>query len=563
MNRVLSILLNLIIISFSSFSQIDTTKINYHPPLDIPLILSANFGELRPNHFHMGIDFKTNGVEGLKLYSIEDGYVSRIKISAFGYGKVVYINHPNGITSVYAHCSALIGKLDSLVKITQEKEMNFEVEIFPKPDEITIKKGENFALSGNTGSSTAPHLHFELRNTKTETALNPLVFGFDIIDTKAPEIKSMKIYALTKEGYRIKGKSKIVPVQKGKYGYYIGGNMTTLPSDFCSPSGGIGLAFETVDYYDKASNSLGIYRSYLLNNKDTIFGQKIDSVSFDNTKQINTHCDYEEFSSNKRKFQKSFKTNSNPLTIYEFDNLGIIKVAPLDSIDLTFISFDSKGNQSKLTFKINILAGPTNNLPYFISKNYLYPDSSFNISTKKEKIIIQKGTVYEPIPINIPLIKGTNIGTASSSIQKPISIFLPLPENNKVPIEKLYISSNSHYLTSKFVNGWLSAESKSLGNFSVKFDTIAPSIAPLNFMYSDSICKKMTLHWKITENKTILSDYDLFIDGNWVLLEFESKGHYAFYRRPKDLIGKHLFKLIAKDICGNVAVWEKEIILEF
>ena len=300
-------ILTLIIIHFFShfvFSQ-KLNNTNYHPPLEIPLILSANFGEIRPNHFHMGLDFKTNGVEGQKLLSIEDGYVSRIKISPYGYGKVIYINHPNGITSVYAHCSGFVPKIDSLIKKIQIKQENFEIEIFLTEKDIPLKRGEHFAFSGNTGSSTAPHLHFELRDTKTETALNPLKFGFNIVDNIPPIISGMKIYSLTNNGYRIKGKTKSIPVKKGAYGYYIGGNLATLTSDYCTENGGIGFAFESTDHYNQAANPLGIYGSYLVVNNDTVFMQKIDSVSFNYTKYINSHIDYEENQNTKRKYQKS------------------------------------------------------------------------------------------------------------------------------------------------------------------------------------------------------------------------------------------------------------------
>ena len=530
----------------------------YSPPLNIPLILSANFGELRPNHFHMGLDFKTNGTEGIKLLAIADGYVSRIKISPYGYGKAVYINHPNGITSLYAHCSSLLGKLDSIVKLTQIKEQNFEIEIFLDENDITIKRGENFALSGNSGSSTAPHLHFELRDTKTETALNPLKFGFNIIDTKAPEIKNVKIYRLTEKGYRIKGKSKIIPVQKGKYGYFIGGDVLYAPSDFCSNEGGIGFAFEVIDHYNQSENPLGLYGSYLIVDKDTIFGQKIDSVSFESSRQINTHSDYEEFVVNKRKFQKSFKTNINSLPIYHNDELGIVNLKQNDTLNISYIAFDTKNNRSELSFKLISLPGIIGE-PYHIQTNdYLLPDSNFIIKNNEVSFSIPKNCVYEPIPKKMKFIKGFSIGDPYAPIQKAIAIKLPLIEY-KLPIEKYYISINSKYIPTVFSNGWLCAESKSLGEFTIKTDTIGPVITTLNFLKTDSILKKQILQWKIIENKSSLKDYDLYIDGNWVLLEFESKGSFAYYRKPKDLIGKHLLKIIAKDGCGNNSIWEKEI----
>ena len=210
------IIICLCLLSLNSFAQ-ENNKKDYHSPLGIPLVLSSNFGELRPNHFHMGLDFKTNGREGYNLYCIEDGYVSRIKVSPYGYGQVVYIDHPeDGITSVYAHCSEFKGQLDSIVKAHQQEEQDFAIEIFPKPNEIRLKRGEVFAISGNSGGSSGPHLHFEIRDTKTEAALNPLNFGFDIADHKAPEIRGLKVYSITEDGYRYPGKSLVKTAAKGK-----------------------------------------------------------------------------------------------------------------------------------------------------------------------------------------------------------------------------------------------------------------------------------------------------------------------------------------------------------
>ena len=558
------IIINIIFFIFTlnyCYAQNDSIY-NYFPPLEIPLILSANFGELRPNHFHMGIDFKTNGIEGQKLFAIENGYVSRIKVSPNGYGKVIYINHTNGITSVYAHCSVFLGKIDSLVKLTQELNKNFEVEIFPSENEIILKRGDNFALSGNSGSSTAPHLHFELRDTKTETALNPLKFGFDIVDNIAPSISGLKIYSLTEHGYRIKGKTKGIAVQKGKYGYYVGGNTVTIPSDFCTATGGIGLSFEVVDHYDQATNPIGIYGSFLIVNKDTLFTHKLDSVSFEHTRYINTHIDYEENSLSKRKYQKSFKTKENKLTIYNKEKSGIITIIPKDSLEIRYITYDSKFNKSEVKFNLKVLSGIINTSPFYKKEDYLFPDKCFNYKSEIGSISIPEGCFYEPTLKNLKVTNTLSIGQPSTIIQTPIQIKLPL-KSKKYPTEKYYISVNNSYLATKYFEGWLSAESKTLGEYSIKIDTISPTITPLNFLKTDTILKKKLIQWKLSESKTSIIDYDLFIDGKWYLLEFESKGSYAFFRIPFDLIGKHAFKVIVKDACGNEAIWEKEMYLNF
>ena len=171
---------------------LSTNAQEYHPPLDSRLLLSGTFGELRSNHFHTGIDLKTKGVEGLNIYSIEEGYITRIKVSSYGYGKAIYINHPDGNTSVYAHLKSFSTKIDSIIKKEHYKKEAFEINYFPAKDEIKVSKGEIIALSGNSGSSGGAHLHFEIRNTYSEKPLNPLDFNFKVIDEIAPIIKKLK-----------------------------------------------------------------------------------------------------------------------------------------------------------------------------------------------------------------------------------------------------------------------------------------------------------------------------------------------------------------------------------
>ena len=181
-----------------SFGQTDYPKDYFIPPIDIPLLLSGDFGELRSNHFHTGLDFKTQQKEGLNVYASADGFISRIKISSFGYGKAIYIDHPNGFTTVYGHLSKANPIIEAYLKQIHYKEKSFEIEIFPKPNELVVKKGEIIAFSGNTGGSGGPHLHFEFRDTKTEKIINPMFFGFDkkIIDTKFPVINSLIAYPI-------------------------------------------------------------------------------------------------------------------------------------------------------------------------------------------------------------------------------------------------------------------------------------------------------------------------------------------------------------------------------
>ena len=193
-NKFCLSLIFLLLTNLSYAQEIEIPKDYFRSPLDIPLVLSGTFGELRPNHFHAGIDLKTKGQSGLKIYSVADGYVSRIKVSPTGYGKAIYIKHPNGFTSVYAHIMRYNDKIEAIVKKEQYAKKSFAIEIFPEPNQISVKKGEIIALSGNSGSSFAPHLHFELRDTKTEKPQNGMHFGFNIKDNINPIIKEIKLY---------------------------------------------------------------------------------------------------------------------------------------------------------------------------------------------------------------------------------------------------------------------------------------------------------------------------------------------------------------------------------
>lgn len=535
---------------------------DYHPPLAIPLILSSNFGELRTNHFHMGLDFKTNLKTGYRLYSIEDGYVSRVKVSPYGYGKVVYIDHPNGITSVYAHCSEFKGQIDSLVQAVQEREQNFEIEIYPEKNSIPVKRGEIIALSGNTGSSTAPHLHFELRDTKTEHALNPLLFGFDIADSKAPEIRGVKIYSVDPDGYRYDGRETTKTVVKGKYGYYLGGDAISVPSDYCNKLGGIGFAFDVIDRLDGASNQCGVYGSYLIIDNDTIFSQAIKRIPFESTRYINSHMDYNAFHLLRKHFHKSFRTTENDLPIYQNEkDKGILHVEPGKSHTVQYVAFDLKGNRSELDFTLTISEGPINNQEHISDgKNFIDPSSQYRFANNDCIVEMGMGTVYEPVFKEEEPMCGEILDDKIPVNQAfTIKMKTDYPNDNKSYIEVRTSGISGKALKTSYQDGWLIAESKSFGSYDIKRDEDAPRIIPVNILNKTNFTSKNKLVWNISDPKSGIADYDLFIDGKWFLVEYEYKGNLLTFNIPGDLKGIKQLQLKVKDACGNTAIWEKEI----
>jgi hypothetical protein len=533
----------------NSFGQ---QNYNYQSPLDIPLVLAANFGELRPHHFHMGLDFKTNSKEGYAIRSIQKGYVSRVCVSRSGYGKVVYIDHENGQTSVYAHCSAFKGQIDSLVKRIQEREQNAEVDVYLKKGELNINRGQIIALSGNTGGSSGPHLHFELRNTATEEGLNPLLYGFNIADHKAPEMKGIKVVAVDSNGFVLAGKSLILAVKKSSEGQYIATGPLIIPANFCSKGGGIGFAFEVIDRFDDAPNSCGLYASELAVNGKIIFKTKIDKIPFEESRYINCHMDHTEFIKGKD-YHRSFKSIENPLNLYADENQGIIRVKPGDAVKIGFTAWDVKKNKSILNFDVQVEKGTIAASTDFSPSDYFLPSEAIDVNNGKVFFHAEPHTIYEPLKKQYSLQPPYSLGDNRIPIQKEVQIQIPIA-GPKQYLEIYDEKGRATFTSVDYINGSMIARPKNLGLYTLKTDSIPPTIKPLDLQSN-------RMKWFVKDDQTDLLDYDLFIDGNWVLLEYEKKGNYVFYDRNKNLKGEHTFKLILIDRCGNKQEWLSKIVM--
>jgi hypothetical protein len=548
---------------FSLHGQINGT--DFHPPLAIPLRLSANFGELRSNHFHMGLDFKTYKREGYPIYAIDEGYISRVRVSPYGYGKVVYINHPNGISSVYAHCSHFNPQIDSLVYAIQVEHEANEIDVYLTPNEMNISRGEIVAFSGNTGHSQGPHLHFEIRNTATQKALNPLLFGFEIEDHISPEITSMRIYGLSEEGYNIPGKINKVELPQKNNDQIIYSDTILIPSNFLCEEGSLGFSFEMRDKFDGESNLCGIYGTRLEIDDQLLFCGALDSIDFTDSRYINSHMDYSAFTNEKRHFQKTYKTAVNPLEIYPCELKGILKIEANKVYHSIFSSNDIVKNETVLHFKFRADSSSfraCNDL--FKSEHYLFPDSSYFLENEKIRFNISKYTFYEPVLKNLSLNLPYSLGDANQSIQKAIEVSIVSPESNSDSyyIQVLNAAGIKKALKSINLNGWITAESEYMGIFSLQRDLTPPSISAFNFRIKDQKITKNEILWQIQEGTTSLKSYDLYVDGIWKPVYFDNKSNTISFIVEKTLKGNHHFKVTASDQCNNEQVWEATLNFE-
>ena len=278
-------------------------------PLQIPLILNGNFGESRSNHFHSGIDIKTQFKEGFKVFSAAEGYVSRIKIAHGGFGKAIYINHPNGYTTVYAHLKKFNNSIEEFVKKIQYNKQSYEVDLYLNTSDLKVFNNEVIGFSGNTGSSSGPHLHFETRKTVNQKALNPLLFGIEIKDTRRPVVNSLYMYKKLKSG-SISLPYKVVLNKI---------NDSTFATKKIKVNGLVSFGLSGFDRQDLAKNKNGIYEISTFLNENLINSMKFDSFFFEESIKINSLIDYSFFVENRKRILKLFLEDENDLSIYLFN----------------------------------------------------------------------------------------------------------------------------------------------------------------------------------------------------------------------------------------------------
>ena len=538
-----------------SFSQEKYPKDYFRSPLDIPIFLSGSFGELRSNHFHAGLDIKTQGKEGLKVFAVADGYVSRIKVQQFGYGKAIYITHPNGFTSVYGHLSKYNDEIDKYVKSVQYKKENYQTgNLFFKEDKFPVKKGEIIAFSGDTGGSGGPHLHFEIRNTKTEHIINPLLFGIKVKDTRTPTFQSLKGYVLSADA-RINQQKKSfqIPIKNVGKGIY--------KADRITASGYISFGVSVFDRFNGVPNKNGIYSLEMLLNGKRFYYHDVETFSFSESKFLNLHIDYEHYKKYKRKYQKTFKETANKLSTYEkLINNGKINVQKGMNYTVEIIAKDYEGNTS--TIKIPVV-GKESNTIFAAQKD----TTAYKIIAKKfhkfkqddVTIAFPKNTFYKDFYLDFKVDKKiAKIHTPTIPLNKSFTLTFDVSKYSEAEKEQLYIANLEYpkyprYYYTRKKDSTFYTTTKTLGNYSLLTDKQKPKAKLLYFKDKQWITNSKTLKVKISDVGSGIKNWRATIDGKWVLMQYNHKKRILTYNfSDKKLVGsKHIFKLVVQDNVGN------------
>lgn len=527
-------------------------------PMDIPVLLSGNFGELRSNHFHSGIDFKTQGVEGKPIHSVQDGYVSRISVSPWGYGNGLYITHPDGTTTVYGHLQKFSQKITAYLKEKQYEQESFNVNLSLTPDELPVKEGELVALSGNTGSSGGPHLHFEVRDTETEEPMDPIEYYKDLIkDTQAPKIQGIMVYSMPGKGVvngsRRKLELKPVTAKNGKQ---------TLTGKI-EAWGEIGLAVKGYDYMDNTSNIYGIKDITLTADSQVIFHSNLDRFAFDESRYLNSFTDFEEWKEHRSFYIKSFVDPGNRLRFIESLNRGILTIDEPRTYHLTYQLADAFGNTTRLSIRIE---GKEQPIPEIDTENtelfHWWSDNRFG--AKGIRLTIPKGNLYDDLYFRYFVKEdSTALGATHILHNKPVAFHKSaklslrlqtdtLDNKQQYGIVRLQNGRRS-WTGGVYRNGWVDADIKEMGSYTLGQDLVPPTITPLN---PATWVSKQAIALRLSDNLSGVQTYRGEIDGQYVLFEMNSKSVITYHFDKERLArGKHTLKLVVTDACGNQSTY--------
>ena len=542
-------------------SQRDFPKDYFGSPLDIPLSYAGNFCELRPNHFHGGLDIKTDGKEGLKVYAAAEGFVSCIKVSTYGYGKVMYIDHPNGYTTVYAHLQKFAPEIEKFVKERQYLLEKYDVEIEFKPTDFPVKKGDWVALSGNTGGSAGPHLHYEIRDTQTTNAYNPLLFGYPNEDDIAPLVYKFVAYPIGEES-AIEGIQEERNVLLGK-----DKNTDEYLTSKITAQGRIGLGVYTLDKMIGTRNSYGVYKISLWVNGSEKLSYTFDELIKGEDPYLNTLIDYPLYVKTGARVQHLYREPQNKLSIYttpqESDGIIQVEDGMTYLVEVKIEDFNKNTTTLNLTIEgkkepITGLRPESKGTPLVAKRDHMY-------KTENMSVYIPEDTFFQDTFIEVKQNGDTlSVLAPTQPLKNQYNIVFDASKYTQAQLPYVCVASvkgkdsKKYYQYTYRKDNIVSAKVKTLGRFVLTTDTKAPVIKPLNFSkVKNNIAKLDKLKVSVTDDFSGIGKFSATINGKWVLMEYEHKDKTLTftladrYFTPDE---DYTFELTVSDKVGNESV---------
>lgn len=560
-----------------SAQKLDPAYYDY-PLRNVAGYYSANFGEMRLNHFHAGTDFKTDGVEGKPVVAVADGYVSRVSQSPTGYGLALYVTHPNGTTSVYGHLSRFRKDIADFVFSERHRLKQSRVDLYCQADQFPVKRGEEIARSGNTGSSQGPHLHFEIRDAKTQKTLNIISQGIvtpkdDIspyimkvhyveIDTVrgVPCHSKLATYAVHKADantYRTAQKS---PIKVGRKGYFI---------------------VETSDRKNDVANTYGVYNMVAKLDGKAIFEYRNDGFPFDLSRYCNAVSHYPIQRRSRNEVMRAAMLQGGTKYFYPtLVNRGVVTTAEGEERKMEFVITDDCGNTSTLAFDI---VGKSNDACFKgeVAEDAIIVEYNRDFAHKVDdvlSVVIAKGSLYESIALDIErsdvaikadstikvLSPAYRIHDDNTPLQKSIGlVFTQDVEERLQPYTVMASVSSGGYLYysgGRYRHNRLTARTSSFGTFCLVADMTPPTIRP-QFEDGQDCRDRDRIAFRLSDNFSGVSSYNVYIDGKWVAIDYAHSRAWVNLKAEGISGGKsHNIEIVVKDACGNTAKWQGTIV---
>jgi murein DD-endopeptidase MepM/ murein hydrolase activator NlpD len=532
----------------------------FRSPMDLPLHTSGTFGELRGNHFHAGLDYRTNQREGYPVYAAANGYVSRIKVSSYGYGTALYIDHPNGFTTLYGHLSAYGPGIEEYVRKMQYAQKSFEIELFPKPGELEVKQGQVVAYSGNTGGSGGPHLHFEFRDTKTEMIINPLNFGLDqkMKDDKVPTVYGVMAYPLS-DGAVINGSTSPVAISLKKQadGSFL--------ADKIQAKGTIGFGINATDKSAGSTPNNGIYKVETFFNNTPYFSYTFDTFAFEESRYINNFIDYPRYYKTGQRYQKLFVRTPYELSLLKHNkNNGQYAVKEDSAENYRIVVGDYHGNTVTINGSIAHNAAPGKDPdPVHTTPYYVKAANNNNYTKNNVSVFIPAHAFYEDFYMDFDVKDSIlHLHDASMPVHNPISVYFDAGHLDKATLQKTFIGgfsgSHFHYNESHMEDGRLVAKIKTLGSFKLMQDNNAPKIFSPSFSAGKWLTASKTFSLKISDDLSGIASYNAYLNGKWALMHYDYKTRVIYHNFSDGVVseGRNDLKVVVTDNVGNSTTFE-------
>jgi hypothetical protein len=577
--------------SSSLFGTPDYPQHYFRDPLDIPMSLAANFGELRPNHYHMGLDIRTQHRENLPVYAAADGYIARVQIEPFGFGQAIYIRHPNGYTTVYGHLNRFIPALAAYVEQEQYRQQSWQVDLAIPPALFPVKQGQPIAWSGSTGGSQGPHLHFEIRLTQGDINLNPLLFGLPVEDRVPPKITRLAWYDGSQGIYDQPAHMLSVPS-----GRVTGNTVLTVPVSR------IGFSISASDAQSGSSNPNGIYRAVLSDDRREVIGFQMDHISYDDTRNINAHIDYRTRELGGPFLQQLFFLPGYPFpSIYRVPGPaggidpaghtddttqraripawsadGLVDLSDGRPHSIVIAVTDTRDNKSRLAFTVQYHPGAAAAADTTAGKRF-YPGMVDGIEAADYAFFLGERSLYDSVRIGatvsgypgsgLSLPGGVTpvytIGARWIPLLDPVLVRLHLPDSSDIAAVATTAASTDRVVMVCFDAGerdvelpewqgaWASARFREFGNFQLVYDSIPPVITPIGPLEGADLSHAARIAFIVRDNLGTLRHFRAELDGQWVCFTNDKALAYIYKFDRHCPPGPHTLKVTVEDVAGN------------